>query len=171
MPTGKRIYFDTQNRQIMFLDENGELIPESKRQIKDHIQFFNLGGVIMPDEPKKHPPKEGETYKEPVSVNLQTLLCSYCRENMDPVTEEKRPLISRVFTEKPEFVKTLDPPGYLENGTPTYGVSLYRMKMYCTNGHHFVKHYREWIEPRAYDFLRYSEEMELGLLDPLMPDQ
>lgn len=166
-PKEKRIHFDTRNREIFFLDKNSEIIKDKKRiHLKDHIEFENKSWMLIEDDSTKDLPEE----RIPRAPTLQTVKCAYCVNNVDPETEELKPLKSTLETEKPEYVKTLKAPSFDADGNFITGISLYRIVLHCSNGHHIVKHYREYVTRRAYDFLTYEEESKYGLLDPLMPD-
>ena len=163
-PQKKRLFVDTQTREILFLDsKTGQILPSEKRvKVNDHIEFENKGWMIIQDKP------EWPDNKKPRSVTNQTVICSYCKNNIDEIDGNPVPLTSELETQKPEYIKTLQPPGYDTEGNPLYGIAIYKVIMNCSNGHHFVKYYREWVLPRAYDFLSHQEEIKLKLLDPLL---
>lgn len=163
----KRVHFDTRNRQIFFLDDKSQIMfGEGITKLKDHIEWHNDSFLVYEDTPKTDPTQEPK--KMPVS---QTVLCAYCKYNMNPKTKEIEPLSSKLETEKPKYIKTLVNPYWDPDGLFHAGIALYEIQLHCSQGHHFSKFFKEYVTQRAYDFLTYKEEMENGLLDPLFPDE
>jgi hypothetical protein len=157
-----RIAYDSQSRQIFFLDEKGNIIKEKERRfLPDHIERKDDGWMVVDD-------KRAEKKQAPTS---QVVKCAYCTNNVDPDTEEAKPLTSTLEIGKPVFIKDEKTPGFGVDGRPEAGTALYRIDCHCSNGHTFIKHFRKWLPPPCYDFIAYKDEMSLGLLDPMLPDE